>query len=185
MAKFNFLPDRVNRARRILVRIISGKELPQYVYRFDTRTPADIRRDGFQPRQAGGNVSLREHVNNAYAPNNAQAGQQTKYDSHWVSTGAYGLINRIDPTFAQQVLNTNLYKIDTARALASGNFYDANDSFDRAGVNRPYATQREWIKLGGIDQQAILWYMDGLTYANQLNNGVAPGENVLAGWQQF
>lgn len=126
-----------------------------------------------------------EHVNNAYAPNHLQAGQQTKYDSQWVSTGAYGLIKNIDPTFAQQVLNTNLYKIDSARALATGNFYDANDFYDRAGVDRPYSTQREWIKDGGVDQQAVLEYMDGPTYAQQLNNGVAPDENALAGWQQF
>lgn len=126
-----------------------------------------------------------EHVNNAYAANNPLAGQQAKYDSHWVSTGGYGLIKRINPTFAHQVLNTNLYKIDTARAPATGNFYDANDAFDRGGVNRPYATQREWIKLGGIDEQAILWYMDGQTYNNQLNNAVAPDEDALVGWQPF
>ena len=127
-----------------------------------------------------------EHVNNAYAANNLRAGEPTKDDSHWVSTGGYGLIKRIDPTFAQQVLNTNLYKIVTARALATGNFYDVNDAFDRAGVNRPYATQREWIKHGGILNTAITLYMDGRTYAGQLNDsGVAPDEDALVGWQQF
>lgn len=130
---------------------------------------------------------MMEHVNNSYSTGHAQAGQQTKYDSQFVSTGAYGILKNIDPTFAQQVMNTNLYKIDTAVALLTGAFYDANDVFDRAGVNRPYATQREWIKAGGIDQLAVIETMTGATYAGQLQmpGGVAPDENQLQGWAAF
>lgn len=186
MAKYDFLPEAVNRKRRILGRIINKKELPAFVYRFDTRPPATIRQIGFQPWNGAGGISMMEHVNNAYAagPN---AGQQTKHDSQFVSTGAYGILKHIDPTFAQQVLQTNLYKIDTTIALQTGMFYDANDVFDRAGKNRPYATQREWIKEGGIDQSAITHTMTGATFAAQLTvpGGVAPDENALTGWVPF
>ena len=174
------------RQRRIIGRIINQKELPAHTYRWDTRAPATIRATGFQPWNGGGNVTMIEHVNNAYSAGHAQAGQQTKYDSQWVSTGAYGMLKKLDPTFAQQVLNSNLYKIDTATALTTGNFMDANDTFDRAGVDRPYSTQREWVKLGGIDQAAVIEYMDGQTYANQLNvHFEAPDEAQLVGWQAF
>ena len=176
----------VGRKRRIIGRIINGKELPTHTYRWDTRAPATIRATGFQPWNGGGNVSLMEHVNNAYAAGHARAGQQTKRDSQWVSTGAYGMLRKLDPTFAQQVLNSNLYKIDTATALTTGYFMDANDHFDKAGVDRPYSTRREWIKLGGIDQVAVIAYMTGQTYVNQLNNSFeAPEENSLNGWQAF
>src|SRR3954447_26790475 len=136
------------RQRRIIGRIINHKALPAFTYRWDTRTPVVIRATGFQPWNGGGNITTMEHVNNSYGPNHAQAGQQTKHDSQWISTGGYGMLKRPDPTFAQQVLNSNLYKIDTAFAVHTGNFTDANDYFDRAGVDRPYASQREWIKLG-------------------------------------
>lgn len=187
MAKYGWLPEGVNRTRRIIGRVINQKELPAFVYRFDARTPATIRATGFQPWNGAGGISMMEHVNNAYATGHAQAGQQTKYDSQFVSTGAYGILKHIDPTFAQQVLQTNLYKIDTAQALLTGMFYDANDVFDRAGVNRPYATQREWIKLGGIDQAAVVATMTGANYAGQLAmpGGNAPDEGALQGWQAF
>jgi hypothetical protein len=127
-----------------------------------------------------------EHVNNAYAPTHAQAGQQVKYDSQFVSTGAYGMLKKLDPTFAQQAMTSHIYKIDTATALLTGNFADANDYFDRHGVDRPYSTQREWIKLGGIDQAAVIEYMDGATYVQQLDvHFEAPDEHLLAGWQAF
>ncbi len=187
MAKHSWLPKAVNRKRRILGRIINRKELPAFVYRFDSRAPAAIRATGFQPWNGAGGISMMEHVNNAYATGHAQAGQQTKYDSQFVSTGAYGILKHIDPTFAQQVLQTNLYKIDAAVALQTGVFFDANDTFDRAGVNRPYSTQREWIKVGGIDQAAVLETMTGANYAGQLAmpGGTAPDEDALAGWQAF
>jgi hypothetical protein len=173
------------RRRRIIGRIINSKQVPTYTYRWDTRSPATIRATGFQPWHAPGAVTLMEHVNNSYSggPN---AGQQTKHDSHWVSTGGYGMLHRLDATFAQQVLNTNLYKIDTAIAAQTGPFRDANDAFDRAGVDRPYSTQREWIKEGGIPENAIIEYMTGQAFYNQydLVNG-APAEAALAGWQAF
>ncbi len=174
------------RQRRIIGRIINRKALPMYTYRWDTRSPPTIRATGFQPWNGGGQITLMEHVNNAYSPGHAQAGQQTKHDSQWISTGGYGMLKNLDPTFAQQVLASNLYKIDTAIALGTGNFMDANDYFDKAGVDRPYSTQREWIKLGGIDQAAVIEFMNGQTYVNQLNaQFVAPDEQNLQGWQNF
>jgi hypothetical protein len=64
---------------------------------------------------------------------------------------------------------------------------DANDHFDWAGVNRPYRTQREWIKVGGIDQAAVIETMTGANYAGQLAMplGVAPDEGAWLGWQAF
>jgi hypothetical protein len=186
MTKFNKLPNSVNRARRILGRIINRKELPQFVYRFDTRPPSTIRVTGFQPWNGTGNVSMMEHVNNSYDIGHAKASMPTKHDSQWVSTGAYGLLKKIDPTFAQQLLNTNLYKINATVAMTTGSFMDANDHFDRAGVNRPYSTQREWIKNGGVNQNAIIEYMSGKDFALQIGaGGIAPDEELLTGWQAF
>jgi hypothetical protein len=187
MARFDWLPDSVNRKRRILGRIINRKELPPFVYRFDQRSPATIRATGFQPWNGAGGISTIEHVNNAYGLGHAQAGKPAKYDSQYVSTCAYGMLKKIDPTFAQQVNQTNLYKIDTAVAALTGAFMDANDVFDRAGVNRPYSTQREWIKTGGIDQAAVVATMTGAHYAQQLQmpGGIAPDEGALQGWAAF
>ena len=175
------------RQRRIIGRIINHKQLPAYTYRWDARAPATIRATGFQPWNGGGNVGLMEHVNNAYAPGHAQAGQQTKYASQWVSTGAYGMLKKLDPTMAQGILTKYVYKIDTNIASTTGNFMDANDFFDKAAVDRPYSTQREWIKLGGIDQAAVIEYMTGQNYYNQLNLNTfeAPAENALQGWTAF
>ena len=118
MAKFDCLPASVNRIRRILGRRILNKELPTFVYRFDTRPPQMIRSEGFQPRPNSiGGVSMMEHVNNCYAIGHAHEGRATKYDSQFVSTGAYGMLKPIDSTFAQKLLETNLYKIDTTIAL--------------------------------------------------------------------
>lgn len=187
MAKYSWLPKSVNRARRILGRIINKKELPAYTYRFDTRSPATIRATGFQPWNGAGGVSMMEHVLGSYGAGHARAGQLTKYDSQWVSTCGYGMLKRIDPTFAMQILNTNLYKIDTAVASQTGVFFDVNDVFDKAGVDRPFSTQREWCKLGGIDQAAVVETMTGATYSAQLTmpGGIAPDEHLLTGWQAF
>ncbi len=173
------------RRRRIMGRVLNKKELPQYTYRFDTRAPSVIRALGFQPWANAGTISVIEHVKNSYA-SGAKAGQQTKHDSQWVSTGAYGLVKKLDPTFAQQVLSTNLYRIDTTLALATGNFFDANDTFDRAGIDRPYATQREWIKVGGVPQSAILHCMTGRAFFDQYDFSTgAPEEHLLTGWTTF
>lgn len=187
MAKFDWLPAGVNRKRRIIGRFINAKALPAHTYRFDERAPAAIRATGFQPWNGAGGISAVEHVTNAYGVGHAQAGQATKADSQWVSTASYGMLKQLDPVMAQKIPGgINLYRINTAIALGTGNFVDANDHFDRERLNRPYATQREWIKLGGIDQAAVTDYMDGLTYFNQLDaQDLAPDENALAGWLVF
>jgi hypothetical protein len=84
------------------------------------------------------------------------------------------------------VLQNTLYRVDTSLAAATGPFRDANDTFDKAGIDRPYATQREWVKEGGIPQNAIIEYMSGQTYYNQNDfaNG-APAEDELTGWENF
>ena len=46
--------------------------------------------------------------------------------------------------------------------------------------------QREWLKLGGVDQVAVVDYMPGQIYFDQLSaQFVAPDENALVGWQAF
>jgi len=183
--KYSCLPDSVNRVRRIVGRVINSKRLPAFVYRLDTRAPAFVRATGFQPWNAAGNITLMEHVNNAYAPGHAQQGQLTRQASQYVSTGGYGLLKPLDATFANQLHETNLYKIDTAVAQQTGLFFDVNDIFDKAGVDRPYATQREWLKLGGIDQSAVIEMMTGATFAGQMVEGVAPDEDNLQDWVAF
>ena len=94
------------------------------------------------------------------------------------------MLKKLDPTFAQQVLNTNLYKIDTSKAKITGKFSDVNDHFDKINKDRPYASQREWAKLGGIPPKAVVSWMDCKTFINQfdLKNG-APDESKLTGWK--
>ena len=176
----NKYAEKAGRAKRIVARFFT-KTLPRNTYRWDTRDPNTIAQEGFQPRNPGGNIRLDEHVNNVL--NN---GEVAKYQSQWVSTGAYGMLKKLDPTFAQQVLNTNLYKIDTTIAKRTGNFHDANDFFDKKGKKRPYASQREWAKLGGVPAAAIVKWMPGEDFFNQysLENG-APDENALANWQDM
>lgn len=175
----------LSRQRRILGRIVNSKTVPAFTYRWDTRAPSAIRATGFQPWHAPGTITLIEHVTGAYQ-GGPSAGQMTKKHSQFVSTGAYGMLQKLDPTFAQQVLTTNLYKIDTTIAAATGPFRDANDTFDKAGIDRPYATQREWIKEGGIPENAVVEYMTGKAFYDQydLITG-APAENALVGWQAF
>ena len=172
-----------HKARRIVGRWINNKQLPVNTYRWDTRLPAKIANSGFQPWNANGNIRLEEHVNNAFA-SGEQQGQQAKYESQWVSTGAYGMLKKLDPTFAQQVLNTYLYKIDTTTAKTTGEFSDANDYFDKINKDRPYASQREWIKLGGIPPEAVVKWMRGKDFVEQydIDTG-APNENELTGWK--
>ncbi len=174
----------LDRTGRRMKRWFSGKALPGFTYRWDTRPAQTIANDGFQARDPNGNITLEEHVNNAFSPGHARAGQQAKHDSQWVSTGAYGMLKRLDPTFAQQVLNTNLYKINTALAAGTGNFKDVNDHFDRIGQDRPYASQREWAKLGGIPGTAVVEWMSGQTFFDQydMTNG-APDQANLTGWR--
>lgn len=192
MAKYDFLPENINRKRRILGRILNRKELPTYVYRLDTRDPAAIRGQGFQPRKDDGTVTAIEHVKNTLSPGHANYqpnhGVPAKSYSQWVSTAGYGFFQPIDPTFAHHLANNDsyIYKIDTTVAIQTGPFVDANSHFDKAGIRRPYATQREWIKLGGINDAAIVNYMTATTMGQQMDNKFsAPTESTLTGWLRF
>lgn len=172
--------EKAGRAKRIVSRFFK-KKLPTNTYRWDQRTPDVIAQSGFQPWKATGNIRLDEHVNNVL-----DSGALAKYESQWVSTGAYGMIKKLDPTFAQQVLSTHLYKIDTALAKQTGSFNDANDYFDKKGKKRPYASQREWVKLGGIPPEAIVAWMLGKDYFDQYDMKTgAPAESALTGWQKM
>jgi hypothetical protein len=174
------LAEKAGRAKRIVARFFK-KKLPTNTYRWDQRTPDVIAQTGFQPWKATGNIRLDEHVNNVL-----DSGELAKYESQWVSTGAYGMIKKLDPTFAQQVLNTHLYKIDTSLAKQTGSFNDANDYFDKKGKKRPYASQREWVKLGGIPPEAVVEWMPGQDYFDQYDFKTgAPDENALTGWQKM
>jgi len=96
------------------------------------------------------------------------------------------MLKHLDPVFANQILQTFVYRIDTAKSLENGgHFYDVNVLFDKAGIDRPYATQREWIKDGGIPAIAIVAYMPGRDYFSQLKQFCAPDEDRLTMWQVF
>ena len=70
--------------------------------------------------------------------------QRTKYDSQWVSTAAYGMLKRLDPTLAQGSLTKYVYKIDTNIASATGNFMES-------GAHAPWhSTQRRGV--GGVEK---------------------------------
>lgn len=190
MAKYEFLPESINRKRRILGRILNRKELPDYVYRLDTRAPGVIRGQGFKPRLEDGTVSAIEHVKNSLSSSHPdyEPRRQAKNFTQWVSTAGYGFFQPIDPTFSHHLRRDDsyIYKIDTSIAIQSGNFVDANSHFDKAGESRPYATQREWIKLGGIDEAAIVYYMTATTMDDQMDNNLnAPAESTLTGWLPF
>ena len=175
--------ESLSRVKRQVGRFLKNKKLPPSTYRWDDRKPDVIAQTGFQPWKATGTLTLDEHVNNAFA-SGAKAGQLAKYDSQWVSTGAYGMLKKLDPVFAQKVMNTHLYRIDTAIAGQSDKFHDANAHFDKIGKNRPYASQREWTKEGGIAPQAVVNYMDGMDFINQYDMTTgAPDEAQLTNWK--
>lgn len=160
---------------------MTQKELPPYVYRQDSRDPDTIRKFGFQPRQRNDLVSILDHVNGSYSSGPRQ-GQLTKEDSQWVSTGAYGMLQKLDPTIAQRLVDYFLYKIDTGLALRTGEFHDINDVFDRAGIRRPYPTQREWLKAGGISPAAVVGWLPGSMFAAQYNVTSGAPEEVILRW---
>ncbi|MCF7993565.1 MAG: hypothetical protein K9L32_00640 [Chromatiaceae bacterium] len=194
MPKYDFLPKDINRKRRILGRILNRKELPNFVYRVDTRAPGTIRQQGFQPMDPQGVVTAIDHVKNSLSPNhpdyvldNMGKGPAAKDYTQWVSTAGYGFFQPIDATFSSHLLRDNsyIYKIDTTIAVQTGPFVDANAHFDNSGLERPYATQREWIKLGGIHQAAIIYYITGRTMGDAMNaNNIAPPTSALP-WIQF
>jgi hypothetical protein len=189
-----------DRAQRRIARKITRKKLPEYVYRWDTRPPATIRIDGFRPNSenypglhvALGNVTLFDHVRNSWSdpamwvPNETGRSVLPKSVTQWVSTGSYGMLNPLDPTFAHQARNSFLYKIRTSDAqLQNGpqEFYDVNDEFDRVGLARPYPTQREWIKLAGIPARAVVSYMPGAMFVDLwARNQLPDDETKLGGW---
>ena len=105
--------------------------------------------------------------------------------SQWVSTGSYRMFRPIDGVFAQDIRAFWLYQIDAEAAMESGEFVDVNDHFDRAGVQRLYASQREWIKFGGISSGAVKKYMHGGDLLTQMNGPYAPEEAALTGWNNF
>lgn len=179
------LGESLDRVKRQVGRWLKGKKLPPNTYRWDDRTPDKIAQTGFQPWKDTGTLTLDEHVNNAFA-SGAKQGQLAKYESQWVSTGGYGMLKKLDPVFAQKVMNTHLYRIDTSTASQTGKFADANAHFDKIGKNRPYASQREWTKLGGIPPQAVDKYMDGMDFINQydMTKG-APDESQLTNWKDM
>jgi hypothetical protein len=48
------------------------------------------------------------------------------------------MLKRLDPTLAQRILTKYVDKTGTSIASATGTFMDANDFFDKAGVDRIY-----------------------------------------------
>lgn len=168
-------------------RWLSNKKLPSNTYRWDTRDAGTIAKEGFQPWNSEGTVSLTEHVMGS----SADDGHAVKYESQWVSTGAFDMLKTIDPIFAQQVLNTNLYKIDTAavQKITKSEFVDVNKYFDSIGKKRPYASQKEWaMQKEGIPAQAIVAWMPGSEFIKNYDlakNELSTDEASLPGWQNM
>jgi hypothetical protein len=174
------------RKMRILKRILDKKSLPPKVYRLDARPPEKISYEGFQPWKPEGQISIEEHVNNVLKNS---GGKLAKYDSQFVSTAGYkGLA---DATLAQICGGKFIYKVDTKFAgMDKSNSADVNDYFDRLGQRRPYSTQREWIKSGGIPGAAIEEYLPaGDFYKNQVKYKTKPlrlqlpKESDIKGWR--
>ncbi|CAD5203208.1 hypothetical protein [Pseudomonas sp. FEN] len=179
------ITNAILREKRILGRMINGKKLPAFTYRWDSRDPRLIRAIGFKPWSQQGCLTLVEHVRNIHL-NGTNAGRLAKFDSQFVSTGGYGMLKKLDPVFAQQVLNTNLYRINTEIASATGKFWDVNEFFDKANIIRPYPGQREWAKEGGIPPRAVVEYMTGKVFVEQYDFVTgAPDEQKLEGWRRL
>src|SRR5215469_1703696 len=86
-----------------LKRIISHKQLPEFVYRMDDRIPAFVRDHGLQPKgmrtdgrpgqfgPANHNVSVFEHVNKAY-----DAGGSCNAVDPWISFFAWNALQPVN-----------------------------------------------------------------------------------------
>jgi hypothetical protein len=116
-------------------------------------------------------------VKNAY-----DDGKLSKHDSQWVSTMDYRAVKNIDPTFAQKLFDTYLYKIDVSLAQATGAFINANQAFRDKNLKSPYEGQAEFAKLGGIPRNAIVGSLTGKEFYKQTDQKMpptAPNENGL------
>ncbi len=140
--------------------------LPESVYRMDERLPAVISKVGFQPWNAGGNITIVEHVNQVLANNrdvaptgeSGKAGSGAKKHSQYVSTS--GNLNFAkDPILLQGLLNKYFYKIDTT--VDPQTFTDVNKHFDDQGLPNPYEPQFEFIKSGGIPGNQVTYFVNG------------------------
>lgn len=140
--------------------------LPNAVYRMDERAPEEIANVGFQPWNAGGEISIIEHVNqvlevdreDAPTGESGKAGKGAKKHSQWVSTS--GDLNFAkDPTLLQGLLSKYFYKIDTT--VDPKKFTNVNKHFDEQGVPNPYEPQFEFIKSGGIPGNQVTYYVHG------------------------
>jgi hypothetical protein len=152
-------------------RMRERKPLPNSVFRMDERSPAEIARNGFQPWNAGGQITIIEHVNQVLKADRADAptgesgkeGKGAKKHSQWVSTS--GDLNFAkDPTLLAGLLNKYFYKIDTT--VDPETFTDVNKHFDEQGVPNPYEPQFEFIKSGGIPGNQVTFYVHGRELMN-------------------
>jgi Domain of unknown function (DUF4157) len=169
---------------RRVKRFLMGKKLPASTYRWEPLSPELVSQHGIPPRKKQGSVSLKEHVTGASEVDQ----KMVKFDSQWISTGAWGMLKKLDPTMAHQVLERTLFKIDTARAEEDNEhkFVDVNKHFDQMGQPRPYPSQREWAIEGGIPPRAVVGWMTGEQYMSQYDDatgGIPGGEESLRGWQ--
>jgi hypothetical protein len=175
--------EATRRWRRVK-RFLMNKKLPASTYRWEPLSPELVSQHGIPPRKKQGSVSLKEHVTGASEVDK----KMVKFDSQWISTGAWGMLKKLDPTMAQQVHDRTLFKIDTAKAEEDNEhkFVDVNKHFDQMGQPRPYPSQREWAIEGGIPPRAVVGWMTGEQYMSQYDHatgGIPGGEESLRGWQ--
>ncbi|KIQ51514.1 hypothetical protein TA05_09790 [Citrobacter rodentium] len=79
----------------------------------------------------------------------------------------------------EMLTRSRIYKIDTHIALTTGEFFDVNDMFDRFSQTNNFRAQREWSKLGGIPANAVIGFMSGLDFFNNVILVPAPQEDEL------
>ena len=161
-----------------------NESLPANLYRWDPLGPEVVAEHGLPQRDSTGTVSLKEHVNGSADAD----GRIVKYESQWISTGAWGMLKKLDPVLAQQVHDRTLYRINPVQAEADSGgrkFKNVAEHFDDIGKKQPYPGQHEWALEAGISAASIVGYMTGQTYLDQYDpaiGGIPGGEAGLTGW---
>jgi len=146
-------------------RIRARIPLPDFVFRSDTRDPAIIAKDGFQPWNSAGTISIVEHVKGSLEAARADIGDQSgavgalaKHHSQFVSTAA-DIEFAKDPVLVAGLRSKIFYKIATAQNPAT--FTDVGEHFDGQNLPNPFEKQLEFVQLGGIPGDHVVEYVDG------------------------
>lgn len=128
----------------------SDARRPEFVYRYDSRAPAEIAQHGMRPYNVNAQRPLMDHV------------RQNNYASQWTSTSRDSMIPGI---------NNKLY-VYKIRLPANG--VDANTHFANHGETNPYAAQHEYAIPGVIQSQNVVGVMKVTNFLRADARGEAP-----------